>query len=53
MSVAGPLLMVHALDIDAQAKRRLADKYDAVERRGEVGRSGAERGRTSFTKGTR
>ncbi|RLP79531.1 hypothetical protein D9R14_07665 [Xanthobacter tagetidis] len=30
-----------ALDIEAQAKRRLADEYDAAQERGEVGQSGA------------
>jgi hypothetical protein len=30
-----------ALDIEAQAKRRLADEYDAAQARGEVGQSGA------------
>jgi hypothetical protein len=29
-----------ALDIEAQAKRRLADEYDAAQERGEVGRQG-------------
>lgn len=30
-----------ALDIEAQAKRRLADEYDAAQERGEVGQSGS------------
>jgi hypothetical protein len=30
-----------ALEIEAQAKRRLADEYDAAQQRGEVGRQGA------------
>jgi len=33
--------VAHPLDIEAQAKRRLADEYDAAQERGEVGRSGA------------
>jgi len=31
----------HALEIEAQAKNRLADEYDAAQQRGEVGQSGA------------
>lgn len=33
-----------ALDIEAQAKRRLADEYDAAQKRGEVAKNGGNRG---------
>ena len=32
----------HALEIEARAKRRLADEYDAAQRRGEVQRHGGQ-----------
>lgn len=32
-----------ALEIEAQAKRRLADEYDAAQERGEVGKAGGDR----------
>lgn len=38
-----------ALDIKAQAKRRLADEYDAAQERGEVGKHGGARNQVSAT----
>jgi len=36
--------MADALELDAGAKRRLADEYDAAQERGEVAKNGGERG---------
>jgi hypothetical protein len=35
----------HALEIEARAKRRLADEYDAAQARGEIARNGGDRTR--------
>lgn len=40
MAAAAHRAQADALEIEAQAKRRLADEYDAAQKRGEVGQSG-------------
>jgi hypothetical protein len=39
--IASHRAQAHALEIEAEAKRRLADEYDAAQERGEVGQSGS------------